>query len=143
MLFRSMNYRIMRRLERQHALTIFQFGFRAGKEVLDACTQLVHDIVAALRRREVVEGVMLDIKSAYDTVWREGLVHKLVGIGLDPYIVAWLQSLLTDQYCRLEIGDATIEVWPECGLPQGSPLSVPYLSSISMIYFGLCTASDN
>ena len=43
-----MNYRIMRRLERHHALTPFQFGFRAGKEVLHACTRLVYDIVAAL-----------------------------------------------------------------------------------------------
>ena len=50
-----MNNRIMRRLERQHALTPFQFGFRAGKEVLDACTRLVHDIVAALRRRAGLE----------------------------------------------------------------------------------------
>ena len=66
---------------------------------------------------------MLDIKSVYDTVWREGLVHKLVGIGLDPYIVARLQSFLTDRYSRLEIRDAPIEVWPECGFPQGSPLS--------------------
>ena len=32
------NYRIIRRLEGQHALTPFQFGFRAGKEVLDGCT---------------------------------------------------------------------------------------------------------
>ena len=43
-----MNYRIMRRLERQHALTPFQSGFCADKEALDACTRFVHDIVAAL-----------------------------------------------------------------------------------------------
>ena len=32
----------------------------------------------------------MNIKSVYDTVWREVLVHKFVSIGLDPYIVAWL-----------------------------------------------------
>ena len=79
-----------------------------------------------------MQRVMSDIKSAYDTVWREDLVHKLVGIGLDPYIVAWLQSFLTDRYCCLEIGDATIEVWPECRLPQGSPLP----STLFIIYIG-------
>ena len=52
----------MRRLERHHALTPFHFGFQAGKEVLDACSRLVHDIVAALRLREVVQGVMYEYK---------------------------------------------------------------------------------
>ena len=69
-----MNRRIMSRLERQQLLAPHQFGFRAGKEVTDACLRLLEDIVAAFRSGMVVQSVMLDIKSAYDTVWKEGLI---------------------------------------------------------------------
>ena len=118
-----MNRRIMRRLEQWHVLAPSQFGFRSGREVVDACSRLAEDIVAAFRRREVVQAVTLDIQSAYDTVWREGLIRKLEVIGMDPYIIAWIYSFLSGRCCSLEVGGSTSEVAPECGLPQGSPLS--------------------
>ena len=83
-----MNCRLRRRLEQWHILTPSQFEFRSSCEVLDACSRLVEDIVAAFRHGDVVQAVTLDIKSAYDTVWREGLIRKLEVIGMDPYIIA-------------------------------------------------------
>ena len=49
-----MNRRIMRRLEQWHVLAPSQFGFRSGREVVDACSRLVEDIVAAFPHGEVV-----------------------------------------------------------------------------------------
>ena len=42
---------------------------------------------------------------------------------MDPYIFAWLYSFLSNKCCSLEVGGPTLEVAPECRLPQGSPLS--------------------
>ena len=67
-----MNRHIMRQLEKWHALAPYQFGFRSGRGVVDACSRLAEDIVAAFCHKEVVQAVTLDIQSAYDTVWRDG-----------------------------------------------------------------------
>ena len=83
-----MNHCLMCWLEQWHILAPSQFGFRSSREVLDACSRLVEDIVAAFRHGEVVQAVTLDIQSAYDTVWREELIRKLEVIGMDPYIIA-------------------------------------------------------
>ena len=66
----------------------------------------------------------LDIQSAYDTVWHEELIRKLARLRLDPYLVYWLGNFLSDCVCLLCVGESQLEVRPECGLPQGSPLSV-------------------
>ena len=59
---------------------------------------------------------MLNIQFAYDTVWREGLIWKLEVIGMDPYIIVWLCSFLSNRCCNFEVGGSTLEVAPECGL---------------------------
>ena len=101
-----------------------QYGFRAGREVTGACTRLALDIVSAFKRGEIVQAVTLDIQSACDTVWHEELIRKLARLRLDPYLVYWLGSFLSDRVCLLCVGESELEVRPECGLPQGSPLSV-------------------
>ena len=118
-----MNQRMIRQLESRRALAPYQFGFRAKREVTDACYRLADDVLGGFRRRHQAQAVTLDIQSAYDTVWRAGLIWKMRVAGLDEYIVEWLHSFLSDRQCRLEVGQASLEVVPECGLPQGSPLS--------------------
>ena len=113
----------MRKLEQTHVLASHQYGFRAGREVTDACSRFALDIVRSFRRSELVQAITLDIQSAYDTVWHAELIRKLVRIGLDPYLVHWLSSFLSDRECLLRVGEAELGVSPECGLPQGSPLS--------------------
>ena len=68
--------------------------------------------MATFRHGDVVQAVTLDIQSAYDIVWREGLIWKLEVIGMDPYIIAWLYSFLSDRCCSLEVGGSTLEVAP-------------------------------
>lgn len=38
--------------------------------------------------------MVLDLKLVYDTVWRARLLEKLSAMGLDWYIVCWVQSFL-------------------------------------------------
>ena len=68
---------------------------------------------------------MLDIQAAYDTVWQAGLLEKLRRKGVPGYIVSWVQGFLTGRRSFLGLGEAEVEIRPECGVPQGSPLSPP------------------
>ena len=43
--------------------------------------------------------------------------------GVHGSLVSWVQSFLSERRCILEAGASRVEVAPECGVPQGSPLS--------------------
>ena len=117
------NRRVMNFVESRQLLSPFQFGFRRGREVLDAGWRLVEDVVSALRARRQVQAVALDLKSAYDTVWHRGLVSKMRKMGIPAYLIFWTRSFLSDRVGAVGVGHATVEVTPECGVPQGSPYS--------------------
>ena len=48
---------------------------------MGACTSLVEDVTVAFRQRLQVQAVALDIQAAYDSVWKAGLLEKLVAKG--------------------------------------------------------------
>ena len=117
------NRRVMNYVESRQLLSPFQFGFRRGREVLDAGWRLVEDAVAALKARRQIQAVALDLKSAYDTVWHRGLLSKMRKMGIPAYLIFWTRSFLSDRLGAVGVGHATVEVSPECGVPQGSPYS--------------------
>ena len=65
----------------------------------------------------------LDIQATYDSVWKVGLLEKLVAKGVSGTLISWIQSFLSRRHNILEIGVSHVEVASECGVPQGSPLS--------------------
>ena len=115
--------RLSRFLESKCLLSPYQFGFRAGKEIMQACGRLTDDVVQAFRQRQQVQAVALDIQAAYDTVWQVGLVEKMARLGIDRHLIEWTRGFLCDRVSVLEVGSAHLEVRPTCGVPQGSPAS--------------------
>ena len=57
---------------------------------MGACTSLVEDVTAAFRRRLQVQAVALDIQVAYDSVWKAGLLEKLVAKGVSGTLISWI-----------------------------------------------------
>ena len=87
-----MNRRMMRQLESQCLLSPTQFGFRVGREVFGACMSLVEDVTAMFCQHLQVQAIALDIQAAYDSVWKAGLLEKLVAKGVSGSLVSWVQS---------------------------------------------------
>ena len=90
---------------------------------MGACTSLVEYVTAAFRRRLQVPAVSLDIQAAYDSVWKLKLLEKSVAKGMSGLIISWVQSFLFCRRSFLKIGTSRVKVAPECGVPQGSPIS--------------------
>lgn len=88
-----------------------------------ACLRLIEDIYIALQDRHQIQAVILDIQVPYDTIWRVGLLWKLVEANVEGYLVCWVQSFLEGRVMILEVREHTREVLTLCGIPQGSPLS--------------------
>ena len=120
---RIVNQRLMRQLESHCLLSLFQFAFCAGRQAVSACLRIIEDIYSAFRCGQQVQAVALDLQSAYDTVWRAGLLEKFSALGVDWYIICWVQSFLEGRMARLVVGESAVEVATSCGVPQGSPIS--------------------
>ena len=80
--------------------------------------------------KEKAVGIFFDIASAFDKVWHEGLIFKMVKLKIPYYLVRLIQEFLTDRSFIVKIGqEMSKECKIECGVPQGAVLS-PTLFSI-------------
>ena len=119
---------ILNRLnEQEEELNILppeQFGFRKSLGTELQLLRLVEEIHAALDRKEVANGVFLDITRAFDTVWHDGLIAKLYKYKFNPSIVRLIQSYLQNRQFVVSVGSAISSARPlRAGLPQGSVVS--------------------
>ena len=55
----------------------YQFGFRQGHSTQQAIISLVEKITRSLDSRDIVIGIFLDLKKAFDTVYHRILIRKL------------------------------------------------------------------
>ena len=134
--------RLVRSLESRGCLSTAQCGFCAGRDVVGACRQLADAVTSAFRRREQVQAVALDLQAAYDTVWQAGLWLKLRRKGVQEQLLWWIRGFLVDRLSQMVVGEATLEVHPSCGVPQGSPLSCPlFLVFIDDLLWALLNAA--
>jgi hypothetical protein len=68
--------------------------------------------------------VSLDIEKAYDTVWINGLLYKLISYKIPTYLIYILKSFLTDRSFIVRLTDTlSAPKTTPSGLPQGAVLS--------------------
>ncbi|GIY16585.1 hypothetical protein CDAR_598921 [Caerostris darwini] len=97
-------------LESHSLLAGEQAGFRKFKSTAHPVTLFSQAIKDALDSKQVLTAVAIDLKSAYDTVWKENLPFKLNNIDLVPAV----RRLDTSCDVLRSISYATInELYPE------------------------------
>ena len=70
-----------------------QGAFRRGRSTLDHVLHFTERIRQATSSRKNCVSAFIDVSKAYDTVWREGVLHRLVELGLRGRFLRWI---LTD-----------------------------------------------
>jgi hypothetical protein len=101
-----------------------QFGFRRGKSCIDATFVLTQLIEQQKKRGKGVGLAFLDIRKAYDRVWREGLWKVLEELGYGGKFLSILKALYKDNRVIANLADAqSAPVVQEVGLKQGCNLS--------------------
>ena len=109
-----------------------QFGFRESHSTQQAIICLIEKITKSLDTGDIVIGIFLDLKKAFDTVDHKILLKKLYAYGIRGNVLQWFNSYLTDrsQYVTYDgIQSQTHHI--KCGVPQGSILG-PLLFIIYM-----------
>lgn len=100
-----------------------QNGFMSGKETLGITTRLAQRL-RKLKANSVRAGLFLDVKKAYNSVWHQGLIYKLMTSKVPEHITRWISAWLQDRTYVTKIGAAvSSEMRHERGVPQGSVLS--------------------
>ena len=112
-------------------LKIWNCGFQRNKSTEDILIHLTENIDYSFENGTVTELAFMDIQSAYDTVWHNGLIYKLKEYFLiEGNFLIWIANYLVIGYNRV-ILDGYFTEWMKVGIgvKQGCPLS-PLLWSI-------------
>lgn len=105
-------------------LSDYQAGFRKGRSTLDQITLLHDRALSAMDSRSYVCSAFLDLKKAFDKVWWDGLLYKLLRMGIRGRPLRWLRAFLSNRYIRVT-HNQSVSGWKQItsGVPQGSVLA--------------------
>ena len=111
-------------LETHNLLSPSQAGFRRNHSTNEQVILLSQDIKEAFNNKEDTLAVFVDLKSAYDNVWRCNLIRKLQQMGITGNMLRWISEFVGQRYCATSYGTATSRYkQTHLGLPQGAVLS--------------------
>lgn len=108
----------------------FQFGFRSGHSTAHQLTRVVEFISKKFNIRKDTGMALLDIEKAFDTVWHDGLIYKLLKAETPLPLVRIIDDYLRDRTFTVTIkGENSNPRKVPMGVPQGSILG-PHLFSV-------------
>ena len=105
-------------------LPVEQAGFRPGRNCEDQVLALLTYIERGFEERSKTGVAFIDLTAAYDTVWREGLMYKLLTTIKCKKLTALVNNMLSNRSLQTVMGDTRSR--PKLlnnGLPQGSVLA--------------------
>ncbi|KAL4083147.1 hypothetical protein QTP88_028477 [Uroleucon formosanum] len=107
-----------------NTIPVEQAGFRPGRSCSDQVLALTTYIEAGFHNRLKTAAVFIDLTAAYDTVWRHGLLYKLLQTICCRNTVQLINTMLTNRSFKVHMNDKTSNFRTlNNGLAQGSVLA--------------------
>lgn len=101
-----------------------QFGFRHGHSTCQQLKRVVNHIKNGFKLKKSTGLVVLDVEKAFDSIWHNGLIHKLKVLDIPDNLIKLIQSFLFNRsfFVKIKHSFSSIHKIPS-GVPQGSSLS--------------------
>lgn len=116
--------RLESHLESRNPIPSHQYGFRKGKSCCHQLFRITKYIKENFKSKKSIGLLSIDLQAAFDSVWHQGLLHKLYKINTPMYLIKIIKSFLTNRFLKVSIGQCTSEAHPvSAGVPQGAVLS--------------------
>ncbi|XP_037515372.1 uncharacterized protein LOC119391795 [Rhipicephalus sanguineus] len=109
-----------------------QSGFRSHRATADCIADAVGLLEEAKHRGEAGYLVLLDVKSAFDSLPHSTITDALCAMGVSDNLLRYVQAFLSDRTFRVRIGgEISAPRSVNAGVPQGSVLS-PFLFNLAL-----------
>ena len=101
-----------------------QSGFRPCFRLQTRLLLFLDELQSLLSNSSPVCTLFIDYKSAFDRIWHEGCVGKLLRLGIPPAYTNWISAWLKNKRCYIEINGSNSR-WFSVGRggPQGSVIT--------------------
>nr|KAG5708055.1 hypothetical protein BaRGS_025193 [Batillaria attramentaria] len=130
------NKRLMWHLESNNLITKEQTAFRKNRSTEDQLVYLAQSIENAFQEKKKVVATFIDLSKAFDKVWKDGLLLKLLTAGIAGRMFSWIKSFLCHRTARVKLDSSlnhTVKIRE--GVPQGGVISptlfVVFINDIS------------
>lgn len=101
-----------------------QFAFCQHHSTTLQLTKFVDQVSTNLNLGQHTAAVFLDVEKAFDSVWHDGLLHKMIELGVPLQLVKITESFLSERTFLVKIENKYSSTTPaNAGVPQGSCLS--------------------
>ena len=137
LLERIVNNRLQYVLEKGDILSEAQLGFRKLRGTEDAHVILQTGILNAFALRQELYAVFFDLKKAYDTTWRYGILKAVHACGIRGKLAIFICNFLRSRHFQVRVNNSSSAFYEqEQGVPQGSVLSC---SLFALAINGICS----
>ena len=138
LLEKVINRRLLSFLEDHNILSPTQTGYRKHRNTEDQLALIAQEIENAFQERKKVVAVFFDMTKAFDKVWREGLLLKVLQCGVSGRMYRWIRCFLHDRSARVKLdGHMSDSVKMREGVPQGGVISptlfLLYINNITTV----------
>ena len=147
---RIMYNRIIKFITKNNILYKYQFGFRKNHGTNVALFYMFDKIIKSLEEGQIVMGLFLDFRKAFNTVNHQILLKKMYKYGIRGVVYDWFKSYLSNrkQYVNInKVNSPKLNI--TCGIPQGSILGplmfllyINDIANVSSVLFFLLFADD-
>ena len=139
--------RLQRFLDEKNIISSCQIGFKPGFRTSDHIFTLHNIIDKFISKKRYLFACFVDLRKAFDTVWREGMLHKLNQFGIQGKFFQVIKSMYTDvMFCVKVNGHITQSFSTNIGVKQGCVLSPKlfnmFINDIPSIFDDSCDPVD-
>lgn len=104
-----------------------QFGFRDCHSTVQQLARVTEHVAHNLNSHNSTGMYLLDVEKAFDTVWHDGLLHKLILCNIPLPLVRLIHSYLSNRRFQVHLDEVKSNMLNiPAGIPQGSILG-PFL----------------
>jgi len=111
-------------LDKNNLIIPNQSGFCKNKSCLDNAIRLFSDAQSSLNSGNSTIAIFLDFKKAFDLIWIDGLLIKLLKFNINGNMARFIKKILTNRSAHVKINNSYSEPFSSSnGTPRGCVIS--------------------